>query len=127
MEVKCHAVGSTYISSVRCFMSNGETSPVLTREGVYSVDAKTINFDPVRNPVRFIQAWDHCNSTRRLTFLDKNQNEIDHYDPSGSYAREGTIHELAPNEQIIGVYCHHQSHERWFTSFGFIVKVNPMK
>ena len=107
LEVKTHTQGSSYISSVRCIMSNGESSPVFTKEGMHSVEKKIITFDPVKRPVRYIQAWDNCHSTRRLTFLDKNENEIDYYDPSNNYAREGTIHELAPNEEIIGVYGGH--------------------
>lgn len=87
LELKSHAQGASYISSVRCVMSNGESSPELMKEGMTHSDAKTIHFDPVGRPVRYIQAWDHCHSTRRLTFSDENNLEIDSYDPTGYYER----------------------------------------
>ena len=79
-------------------MSNGYTSPVLTREGMSSFELKVIRFDPYQRPVKHIQAHDKCHNSRRLTFLDKDMQEIAHFDPTGYYQREGTIHTLLDNE-----------------------------
>ena len=56
-----------------------------------------------------------------MTFLDKNGGVIDHYNPNNR-ARQGNIHEIAENEELIGVYGVRNKAE-WLSTFGFIVKV----
>ena len=56
-----------------------------------------------------------------MKFLDKNFYEIESYNPV-DLQRDGPIHEIADNEELIGVYGV-RNKKYYLTSFGFIVKV----
>ena len=72
--------------------------------------------------MRSVQANETGDSIYRVTFLDENEKEIDCYNPF-NHAREGPVHKLAANEQLIGVYGVRNKNNPWFSSFGSIVKV----
>ena len=57
-----------------------------------------------------------------MTFLDKNGAEIDFYNPCNN-PRGGPIHEIADNEELIGVYGVRNKNKNNLSTFGFIVKV----
>ena len=103
IDVKVYQQDGSYISSITCTLSNGEVSPVFAKKGITHFTPKTIEFDEDR-PVRAVQAWGGANFTRRMTFLDGESEEIDHYDPAGCFEREGFSFELEANEELIGVY-----------------------
>ena len=57
-----------------------------------------------------------------MTFLDKTGGEIDFYDPNNN-SIGGPIHEIADNEELIGVYGVRNKNKNNLSTFGFIVKV----
>ena len=91
---------------------------------VNHMNAKTIVF-PEDRPIRAVQAWGGSNFTRRLTFLDAENEEIDFYEPSVfHFERDGPLHELEEGESLIGFYGEISDRRDYFTSFGFITKIN---
>ena len=84
---------------------------------------RVIHFDGSKK-VRRVQAVGHSLSyIFCLTFLDKEGNEIDSFNPMAqdSY-KNGQIHEIGESEDLIGVYGQKDKDNK-FSSFGFIVKV----
>ena len=112
-------VGS--ISFTQCTLSSGDASPLFSNENMKEQSMpKVIDFDANRK-VRRVQAGNGSANIRRLTFLDKEGNEIDSYNPNNR-DRSGQVHEIGENEELIGVYGV-KDLDNWFNSFGFIVKV----
>jgi hypothetical protein len=73
---------------VQCTLTNQESSPLFDTTGRGQFHAKTINFDANR-PVKRVQA-DGRNAAYRITFLDKDDQEIDCFNPQNE-ARAGAI------------------------------------
>ena len=58
-----------------------------------------------------------------MTFLDKTGDEIGCFNPYNEF-KEGPVHEIADDEELIGVYgVSDKKGKKCFSSFGFIVKV----
>ena len=57
-----------------------------------------------------------------LRFFDKQGDQIDCYSPHNS-EKVGPIHEIADNEELIGVYGVRNKNSEWLSTFGYIVKV----
>jgi len=60
--------------------------------------------------------------TYRIRFIDDAGNEVYAYNPSNTLVQTTSI-QLRDNEELIGVYGVKDKWS-WFSSFGFIVKVN---
>ena len=60
--------------------TSNQPSPLFDTTGKGQFDLKTINFD-VNRPVKSVQARSGGNYAYRITFLDKDGNEIDCFDP----------------------------------------------
>ena len=69
-----------------------------------------------------MQATSGGDCARRITFLDKDDQEIDCFNPQ-NLPREGAILAIGDNEELIGVYGVRYKLSKFFNSFGFIVKV----
>ena len=65
LEIKGHSV----ISSVKCTLSNNESSPVFEKANYGHSNLKTINFDPQR-PVKAVSACDAGSSAFEFHFKD---------------------------------------------------------
>lgn len=119
-------VSQTVVSSVQCTLSTDEKSPLFDTKGVDQHHSKTINFDAAR-PVRSVQARDNSNSpyTHAVTFLDRDGSVIDIYNPNND-AREGVVHAIAEDEELIGVYGVRNKANSYFSNFGFIVKIKQV-
>ena len=112
------------ISSVRCILSNNEVSPVFIKaDDLQQYRHKVINFDACSR-VQKVQAIGCKYGVFRVTFLDNKSDEIDSYNPRNR-AREGTVHEIKDNEELIGVYGV-KDKDQYFTKFGFIVRVRQL-
>ena len=86
---------------MECTLTNNVSSPLFDTTRVPQIKHKTVNFDANR-PVRSVQAaGSEC--VKRITFLDKDDAEIDVYCPK-QMPREGKIHVIEDNEVLIGVY-----------------------
>lgn len=72
-------------------------------------------------PIRRVQASDTgVNFIYGVKFLD---NQVSIYDPKNGFKNyPGTVSHLEDNEDLIGVYGV-KDKEKWFTAFGFILKV----
>lgn len=92
----------SYISSVECAISTDEKSPLYDTTGQGQHVAKTIDFAAQR-PVKTVEAMNDGCGISRVTFLDKNGAEIGCYNPKNK-SRGGPMHEIADNEELIGVY-----------------------
>ena len=68
------------VSSVRCELSNGLSSPEFSNENYKHYQAKVVNFCG-RNPVAGVQAYDN-KLPQRITFLDNLDQEIDSFNPA---------------------------------------------
>ena len=108
------------ISSVRCTLSDTNSSPVFAHKGTLHESPKTIAFN-ANNPVRYIRASETRDCVQQIYFLDQHKNVIDGYDPFsiGNFGREI---ELRTSEEIVGVYGVVDKRD-WLTSFGFITKM----
>ena len=60
-----------------------------------------------------------------MKFLDADGNQLHHYNPSNSSYSYSITHNIAENEQLIGVYgaMNNDDGKIAFKNFGFIVKV----
>ena len=84
IELKAISQKASWISSVRCVLSNSATSPVFEKEGHIHLNQKIINFNENR-PVKGVQAWNNItgdfDQARRLTFIDGQGDELDSFNP----------------------------------------------
>ena len=114
------------IASVKCNLSNGQSSPVFCKVGgKYSEsNPKTIEFDST--PIRTVSAADEQDhdfedgNMHRIKFLDGVGNQVFIYE--NGYTGQETEHQIRENEELIGVYGV-KNKNLFFTSFGFILKV----
>ena len=72
-------------------------------------------------PISAVSGSDMTTATSAITFYDPAGAIVSEYRP---FDRDWNVktYDIAENEQIIGVYGRHNAN-RWFNSFGFIVKV----
>ena len=76
-------------------------------------------------PVKSVYGRDrdgNKNFIARIDFMDKNGSQIVQVFSYGTRKGEGNEHLIGDNESLIGFYGV-KDKENWFTSFGFIVKV----
>ena len=115
---------SSVLSSVRCVLSNGISSPVieksaeLTEQGHEKVQMLAFG---ATSRIAFVQAHDNnLDTISRLFFMDEAKNDVALYNPF-NLSKKGPVLKLRDEEELIGVYgvCGKADH---FTSFGFIVK-----
>ena len=102
LEMKSNA---SVLSSVRCVLSNGISSPVFENEnaGVKHDQTEIINLDPSRQ-IRFLQAYDDgSQSISRVFFMDESNEEITSYNPF-EMKKKGPMLKLRPTETVLGVY-----------------------
>ena len=115
-EMKSYA---SVLSSVRCVLSNGISSPVFENEQVNHDQDQTVMLSS--NKVRFLQANDEGgDSVSRLFFMDQSRKDIASYNPL-EMKKKGAVLKLRDEESLIGVYGV-MGKKNYFTSFGFIVK-----
>lgn len=111
---------SSVLSSVRCVLSNGISSPVFENENVTHDEEGSMNLGGPK-PVRFAQAHDEESDTiSRIFVMDEQRQEIASYNPFEMRNR-GPVLKLRDEETLIGVYGV-MGKKDYFTSFGFIVK-----
>ena len=114
------------VSSVQCTLTTEEKSPLFEAARCYNFHAKTIEFDPVRRPVRSVQATEKNDTIKNLAFYDGTQKRIDCYNPAADNSClepiQGIVHEIGENEELVGVYGVNNRPQH-FTTFGFIVRV----
>ena len=108
------------VNSIQCKLSNGMESPVFENSDLQFKSLTTLSFSNDR-PVRSIHAYEGASVVCRLDFLDRNGAEICKFENSMGKG-PGNTYQIAENERLIGVYGV-KGKENWFTSFGFIVKV----
>ena len=109
------------ISRVHCILSNGLKSPIFESKKLeFSSDSATVEFHQSRPVSAVIGIEDNDGSLMEIKFLDSVMKAIGSYNP---YQERGkaTMHRLAANEHLIGVYGV-SNRKEWFTSFGFLVK-----
>ena len=111
---------ASVLSSVRCVLSNGITSPVFEKEGTIHENNETVRLDS-STTVRHVQAFDEeANTISRLYFLDDENQVLSNYNPYNLRQR-GPVLKLREEETLVGVYGV-LGKKDYFTSFGFIVK-----
>lgn len=111
------------LSSVRCILSNGISSPVFEASGFDHSEVATISLGSGRDnkQVRYLQAHDEeSNTVSRLFFMDEDKKDIASYNPY-NYRKRGPLLKLREEEVLIGVYGV-IGKDGFLTSFGFIVK-----
>ena len=111
------------LSSVRCILSNGISSPVFEASGIEHQNVATLSLGTSRDDrqVRFLQAHDEeGNTVSRIFFMDDAKKDIAAYNPY-NYRKRGPLLKLREEEVLIGVYGV-IGENGCFTSFGFIVK-----
>ena len=113
------------IGSVRVNLTHDYSSEVFQKKGESFAGEEKIDFD-VNRPIKRVQSGDNNGSfdcTYGVKFMDKDGNQMSIYDPNNNMnLQPGAVHEIADNEELIGVYGV-KDKERWFSAFGFIVKV----
>ena len=109
------------ISSARCVLSNDLDSPLFQKKDSSFEKSGVIQLS--KNKVKKIKCYSDDNSRiYSLRFLDKDCGLISSYDPINC-GDNGTVYEIAANEDLIGLYGVRKDNLEYFTSFGFIVKV----
>ena len=119
------ANGYTRVGSIQCSLSNGQSSPVFEKEGIQYQAPQTVNLNNAERPVKSVYGRDrdgNKNFIARIDFMDKNGSQIVQVFSYGTRKGEGNEHLIGDNESLIGFYGV-KDKENWFTSFGFIVKV----
>ena len=124
LEMKSNA---SVLSSIRCVLSNGISSPVFEfkrkdgeEEDLIHEFTGVVNFGP-GDIIRYVQAHDEEQKTiSRICFLGEDKQELASYNPF-ELRRKGPVLKLREEEILIGVYGV-LGKEGYFTSFGFIVK-----
>ena len=117
LEMKSNA---SVLSSVRCVLSNGISSPVFEAPGEVHDTERTLEFTP-STKVRYVQAHDEESDTiSRIHFMDETKQDIACYNPY-EMRKRGPVLRLSDQEVPIGVYGV-LGKKGYFTTFGLIVK-----
>mmetsp|Transcript_22817 Transcript_22817/g.28262 ORF Transcript_22817/g.28262 Transcript_22817/m.28262 type:complete len:116 (+) Transcript_22817:662-1009(+) len=110
---------ASVLSSVRCVLSNGISSPVFENERVNHDSEQTILLGAAK--VRYLQAHDEGgDNVCRIFLMDANRKDVAFYNPL-EMKKKGALLKLRDEESLIGVYGV-MGKKNYFTSFGFIVK-----
>lgn len=115
------------VSAIKCNLSNGLTSGFFKGKNSSHKNHEIINFDE-RKHIAAVGAYEYLNCrvsyNLRIRFFDRYENELYTYNPHGR-KEKCTIHRIAENEDLIGVYGVKNTQQH-LTAFGFFVRVREI-